>query len=233
MNFIKKIVDGKTDDFVHSQFQKFSKGEFKNRAIIKAKFSSGKYTIVTSSEFTNELVKIVAKKLGPSITKVTGAVISTNDLTGQLEFKEKKQFQGVKKYLIDVEMSGNQILDLLEKFPKSFFALSFETEKDATKLKIKPKAPKSGKPGSKGEAPKPNFCRLVTRDAELGASFVFEAPNFKEAEINHTFLIEKIVMPEGEKDYSKIREIAKRQGKIIRMAIIDGKEIKREIEFTA
>ena len=36
---------------------KFSRGEFKNKAIIKAKTSSGKYTIYTTAEYANESIK--------------------------------------------------------------------------------------------------------------------------------------------------------------------------------
>jgi len=235
MNFIKKILDGGVNENVHLQFQKFSKGEFRNRAIIKAKESKGKYNISTSAEFANELVKIMAEKLGENKTKITGAIVSTNDLKNELDFKDIKQFQGVKRYLIDKEMSGKEILDLLNKFPKTFFALSFEIE--GNKLKIKPKAPKSGKPGSKGEeSPKADFCSLKTNDKKIADSFIFENPNFKQAEINHTFFINQIIIPEelkNSKDFALIREKSKRKGKIIRKAVIDGKEMIKEIDFEA
>ena len=70
MNFIKKIVDGKVDSFVHLQFQKFSKGEFINRALIRVKKVKDKFTINTSSEFANELVKSMAQKLGENFLQV-------------------------------------------------------------------------------------------------------------------------------------------------------------------
>ena len=123
MNFIKKIFDKEVDDSVHLQFQKFSKGEFINRAIIKARKSKNKFTIVTSFEFANEMVRVVAEKLGEEKTNIKGAIVSTNDLTGKIDFKEKKQFQGVKRYLIDKEMSGKEIIELLDEFQKAFFAL--------------------------------------------------------------------------------------------------------------
>lgn len=234
MNFIKKIFDNNVDEDVHLQFQKFSKGDFKDRVLINARQSKGKYTVVTTAEFANGLVKEVAKKLGDDKTIVKGAIISTHDLTGKLDFQDKKQFQGVKRYMVNKEMSGNEILTILKEFPKAFFALSFNTEKDNTVLKIKPKAPKSGKPSSKkGEKPKPNFCRLVTTDRELGESFVFEKKDFQKAEITHHFIINQLVLPGDEKDYSKIRELAKRKGKIIRESNIDGEEIVKETEFAA
>ena len=232
MNFIKKIFDGEVDESVHLQFQKFSKGEFRNRALIEAKKTGKGYSIKTSAEFANGLVRTVAEKLGGESAKVAGAIVSTQDLTGELEFKDKKQFQGVKRYLIDKEMTGTEIINLLEKFPKNFFALTFEVGN--MKLKIKPKAPKSGKPGKeKDGGPKADFCSLKTSDKNIASSFVFEREDFKDAKINHVFFIDEIIMPENEKDFAKIREMAKRKGKIFRQAIIDGVEMKKEIEFVA
>lgn len=233
MNFIKKIVDGQLDESIHLQFMKFSKGEFRDRAMIKAKHSGKKYTINTTAEFANELVKFVAEKLGSEKTRITGAIVSTSDLKDKLDFKEIKQFQGVKRYLVDKEMSGEEISSLLEEFPKTFFALSFSTDKENTILKIKPKAPKSGKPGKGDEEPKIDFCKIITEDPIVGKSFVFEKPEFKEAIIKHVFFITDIVKPKDEKDFSKIREMSKRKGKIVRISNIDGNEMKKDIEFEA
>ena len=165
MDFIKKIFDNQIDNSVHLQFQKFSRGEFKNRALIEAKNSNGKFTIKTSAEFANELVRDSAEKLGSQKTKITGAIISTADLKNELNFKNIKQFHGVKRYLIENEMSGNEIIRLLDKFPKNFFALSFSVGDSV--LKIKPKAPKSGKSGKETEEIKVDFCSLKTFDSEI------------------------------------------------------------------
>ena len=97
MNFIKKVFEGDVDEFAHLQFQKFSKGEFVNRAMIRAKKLGKGYAISTTAEFTNELVREVAKRLGEDKTNVKGAVISTNDLTGELDFKEKKTISRCEK----------------------------------------------------------------------------------------------------------------------------------------
>lgn len=235
MNFIKKVIDKNLDKQTHIQFQKFSKGEFKNRAVIEAKNSNGKFTIKTSAEFANELVKIMAEKIGDEKTQITGAIVSTSDLKDKLDFKEIKQFQGVKRYLIDKEMSGKEILNLLEEYPKTFFALTFNTKEDT--LKIKPKAPKSGKPGSKGEEiPKADFCVLKTTDSEIAKNFVFEVNEFKIAKIYHLFIIDSIEIPEELKnsdDFAKIREKSLRVGKIIRKSLIDDKELVNEYRFKA
>ena len=80
--FIKKIFEGnaKEEDLIHSQFVKFSKGIFPERAMIKAKNSGGKFTIATTSEYAKDLIIILAEKLGESKTSVTGALISTFNL---------------------------------------------------------------------------------------------------------------------------------------------------------
>jgi len=233
MNFIKKVVDGRIDDSVHSQFQKFSRGIFKDRAILKVKKIKDKYTINSSYEFANELVRVMAEKLDVNKILVQGVIISTLDLTNKINFKEKKQFKGVKKYVIEMEFSGKEILTLLNEFPKAFFALSFIVD-DRNKLKIKPKAPKSGKP-SKGKGnPKADFCKLITNDVEIGKNFIFEKSDFKLAEVKHDFIIEEIVLPKLEnQDYLQMREMAKRKGKIVRTSEIDGVESIKEFEFEA
>ena len=231
MNFIKKIADKNFDDLVHLQFTRFSKGSFKLKAVIKAKHSAKKYTINTSAEFANELVRAVANELGENKTKVVGAIVSTSDLKEKIKFKEIKQFQGVKRYLIDQEMSGNDLIKLLDEFPKTFCGLTFESDK--SKLKIKPKAPKAPKAGKGEEIPKPDFCKLVTTNEELGKSFVFEKPGFKNAMIAHDIEITELILPKDEKDFSKIRELAKRKGKIIRKAEIDEEKTEKSYEFEA
>jgi len=206
MNFIKKIVDGNIDESVHSQFQKFSRGEFKGRAMIKAKQSSGKYIINTSAEFANDLVKYMAEKLGEKTSSVKGIIVYTGELDG-VDYKNKKQFMGIKQYVIDSEIPGLGILDLMDKFPRAFFAFSFKVGED--ELKIKPKAPKSAKPSTKTEEkPNPNFCKLTTKDKKVIESFVFEKPDFKQVNISHTFLIKDIIIPnelKDEKDFLKVR----------------------------
>lgn len=236
MNFMKKIFNGNVDGSVHSQFQKFSKGKFVNRALIEARKSGKKYTIKTSSEFANELVIMMAEKLGNEKALIKGAIVSTSDLKEELQPKEIKQFQGVKRYLIEKEMSGEEILGLMEKLPKAFFALTFSHPETGESLKIKPKAPKSGKGGKKGEKPKADFCTLKTGDENILKDFVFETNDFKKIEIIHTYIIDEVIIPEelkNEKDFSKVREGAIRKGRVLREAEVDGKIINSEKDFEA
>ncbi len=232
--FIKKIFDGKTDEFVHLQFQKFSRGNFNDKALVRAKNSKGKYSINTTYEYANEIVRSLAEKLGNNKTKINGVIVSTKDLKGEVDFSGKKQFAGVKQYIITKEMTGNEIISIIDKFPKAFIALSFTVGEN--ELKIKAKAPKSGKPSTKtDEKIAPDFCKLKTTDKELARSMLFDLDieSFKEVEVRHAFIIEDIEIPAGEKDPEKMRENAVRIGKIVRRTKVDDKETTKEVKFRA
>lgn len=233
--FIKKIFDGKTDDLVHVQFQKFSRGEFKDKAVIIYSNSKGKYSMSTTYEYANEFSRALAEQLGDSKTKITGAIVSTRDLKGQLNYSSIKQFAGVKQYQIDSEMSGKEIISLLDKLPTAFFALSFKVGE--SELKTKPKAPISGKPSTKADAgPKADFCKLYTSDKNILKGFVFDSEindSVKKAEIANIYSITDITLPKGETDPVKIREMAVRKGKIIRTVKIEENITKKEHDFSA
>lgn len=231
-SFIKKIFEDEIDDSVHQQFQKFSRGTFKNKALINAKHSKGRYSISTTSEYANELVRTFADKLGASKTNVTGVVVSTSDLEGKLDYKTKKQFMGIKQYIIDAEISGDGIIKLCEEFPDCFMGLSFKI--GTGELKIKPKAPKSAKPSNKaGEKPKVDFCKIKTEDKEIVNSLIFETNDFKFAEIEHDFVIDDLEIPAGVTDLNEMRKQTKRKGKIVRRINIDDKIRIEEKDFVA
>lgn len=232
MNFIKKVWEGKIDEDVKRQFQRFGRGEFKNRAMIE--INTGKINrIKTSFEFANYLVERIAEKLNSGEkVKIDGIILTTKDISSDLKCKfEKKQFMGMKKFIIKTELEKEKILSICEKFPSALILFSFKL-KDRTELKIKQKSPKSAKPSTKGEKePKADFCSLKTSDSEIIKDFAFDIPNFKKVKINHTFLIENIELPKNEKDPEEIRKKAIRKGKIIRQIETDGKKDSKEIKF--
>ncbi len=239
--FIKKIFEGKRDNWTHSQFQKFSKGEFNDRAMIRAKNSSGKYTIDTTAEYAKELVCTMAERLGAGKTHIKGALISALDLQG-FKYEDRKMAMGIRKYIIDREMTGSEIIDICKNVQKAFFGLSFGFGND--ELTIKDKSPKSAKGVSSAKKEdadlKIDFCRLKTSDKKLFEELLFDTEignfNFKKVEIKHNFIITDIIIPpelKDEKDFVKVREGALRKGKIIREIDIDGKKIKKEKEFEA
>ena len=109
--------------------------------------------------------------------------------------------------------------------------MSFEAK--GTELKIKPKSPKSGKPGKGDEAPKADFCKIKTNDEEIVKSLLFDVKNFKKIDIQHDFIISEIEIPKNEKDPALMREKAVRKGKIVRRIKIDDENFIEEKDFSA
>lgn len=230
-SFLKNIFAGKSDESAHNEFIKFSKGIFTNRYLMQAKKQKSQWAIKTSSEFANFLVSKCLEKTHGEIA-VKGLIVCTFDLKDEIPFEiEKvKQFMGVKQYVINTKVNAQKLLDLTNKFPRVFYALSFSTPN--CDLKIKPKMPKSGKPSTKAkEEPKADFCSLKTNEKEIIDDLFFDFPNFKEIFIKHTIKIDEIILPQGIDDPKKMRELAKRKGQIIREISIDKREEKKQADF--
>ena len=80
------------------------------------------------------------------------------------------------------------------------------------------------------------FCQLEADEkyySKIKEDFFWDMPETKKIDITHKLIIDEIIMPDDEKDFSKIRELAKRKGKIFRIAKIGEKEIISEKDFEA
>jgi len=230
--FLKKISEKNFDEDTHSEFIKFSKGLFKDKYLIEAKKQKDKWIIKTGPEYANFLVSSCLPEKGE--LNIKGAIITTLDIEKDLDLELKgiKKFMGIKQYQVDGLIQSEKIISLMKKYPRIFFALSFTTP--INDLKIQPKAPKSAKPSQKGEAEaKANFCSLKTTDKKIVEELFFDIPSFEQIRINHTIIIEKIIMPEGIKDIEEIRRKAKRKGYIKREILVDGKSVTKEYAFEA
>jgi len=234
---IKKIFSGKSDEFVHNEFIKFSKGVFGNRYLVEAKKKKDGWKIKTSNEFANFLVRNCLEKINENVD-MTGVIVSTFDIRngmGGYVFKpeeEVKQFMGIKQLKVDSNVSPKRVIEAMNKFPKAFFALSFSGNN--FKLKIKPKAPKSAKPSASGEKEvKAEFCSIETNEHNIVNDILFDCMSEPEVSIRHELHINEIVIPKGEKDPLKMRENAVRKGKIIRILKIGERETRKEASFEA
>lgn len=233
---IKKIFMGLCDEEVHNDLLKFSRGTFKDRYLIEGKKQSKNWTVKTGPEFANFFVKEGLKNIeGKIITR--GILSTTLDLSNEIPFEIEKisQFQGVKKYIIDTELEPKDVLNLMNKYPRVFFALSFSNKRMNVKIKAKP--PKSGKPSTKGDdETKIDFCTVKTEDISLLKELFWDIGlEWENILIKHDILITDIIYPKemSKMSPSEVRENAKRKGKIIRKVRNHGKEIISEKEFVA
>ena len=231
---IKKIFDGDFDEAIHIAFLRFGRGEYENKYMVEGKKQAKKWSIKTGTEYANFLVKKCLERTEGEVP-VKGVIVSTLDLREEISFDIKKvsNFQGVRKHAIETGVNPADIFALMEKYPKAFFALTFKGEDFA--LKIKPKAPASGKPGKNAERPVIDFCSLKTKDKELVDELFFGVGDFQEAIITHTIDITDIVYPSNMEELkpTEVRELAKRKGIVKRRVVVDGIEKNSEAEFVA
>lgn len=215
-SFLKKVLAGKSDEDSHRYFTRFGKGEFARRFLLSLN-KGNKIKIKASFEFANDFVKFVREN---SNIKFSGKVLSREKVSG----REGRKKAGV--FVYEIEQSS------LEEFDNAYFFL-LDANNSEIVLKIKKSLPK---PGKEAEKIDDKFCLLETDLKywpKLKEAFFWDIPECKKAEIGHTLKITGIILPKGEKDPSKIRELAKRKGAIIRKMTIDGKGSAKEIPFEA
>ena len=232
---MKKIFDGVFDEDVHVNFLKFGRGEYKNKYLLEGKKQAKKWAIKAGAEYANLFVRKCLEKITGPI-EVKGVIVSTLDLKDEIGFEVSKvsNFQGVRKHVIDTSVESNQVFEIMDKYPKAFFALTFKD--DNFVLKIKSKAPASGKPGkNKEDGPVADFCSLKTEDKEIIDYFSFGIGDFNEVRISHQINVTGIIYPSNMDELKpvEVRELAKRKGKVIRTASVDGKEQVSDAEFVA
>lgn len=221
--FIKKIFEDKLDDSVHEQFVRFSKGTFEKRAVINVKKGKDSIKVTTSFELANDLVAFICRLA--KFFRVQGIILNKEQIEG-LEAKKKA---GLYSYNIAKELSSEE----LNEFASTAYTTLLDCSSPEGKidLKIKKKLPKPGKNKAKVND---KFCQLtldLSYWADVKSEFLWDMPDeIKKAHIEHSYIIEDIVIPaETEsKDFEQIRKEAKRKGKLIRKAEIDGKEIVSE-----
>jgi len=219
--FIKKVFLGKVDRQVHSQFVRFGRGVYEGRAVISL-HKTKKIKLRGSFEFANDFVDLVA---GLGNFKFSGIIMSRE----KLDFGGEKKKSGI--YIYEVkDLDSEQIKEIKDKI---YFML-LDSDNEDLKLKIKKNLPK---PGKSGEAKiNDKFCQL---DADLKYyekikdAFFWDVGDCKKVKAEHVVEISEIILPIGEKDFEKLRLLAKKKGRIIRKLIIDKKEKKVEKEFEA
>lgn len=231
---VKKIFDGIFDDEVHSAFLKFGRGEYENKYLLEGKKQAKNWAIKAGAEYANILVRQCLGKINEPIA-IKGIIVSTLDLKDEIEFNIVKvaNFQGVRKIVIDTEIEPSKILDLMDKYSKVFFALSFKG--DDFILKIKAKTPKNEKKTKDDEKPVADFCSLKTENKAVVDELFFNIGNFKNASVNYTINVTDIIYPANMSDLkpTEIRELSKRKGVIKRTVNADGIMKTTEAEFVA
>ena len=110
-----------------------------------------------------------------------------------------------------------------------------DCEAEGISIKTKKKLPRpKGNSGSKPPKIDDKFCVMLLPENLWGKvkdEFLFDLPEGKKFKLSHSYTINDILPPRGDKDFEKMRLLAKKKGRIKRTALVDGKEIAQEKEF--
>jgi hypothetical protein len=224
VSFIKKIFKNSIDDVVHSQFIRFGKGNFGNRAVLKIS-RNGKVKINGNCECINDVV-LFAFSLLKKI-RATGIIFLREKQKQEVELL--LNMKAVKKrgsWMIEVDKEFT--MEEMEKIRENCLFILTDMNTTGLILKTKKNPPKTAKGVDKVDDKFFSMNLDIKYWPQIKEEFLFDTTDGKKFEISHTYLITEIIPPKDEKDFEKIRILAKRKGKIIRKVIVDGKEIKNE-----
>ena len=232
MNFIKRVFDKDIDEKTHEQFIRYGKGDYKGRFPLSLR-KTKKVKLRTSFEFSNDIVLVCAKLVN---CKVSGEVISKEDISG---FMSENNIEGDTKskkagriYLTELPSQDLTEEQLTKLVGESTITL-LDIVGEGFAFKTKKKLPKPGKNEKKIDN---KFCQLEADEkyfSIIKEDFFWDMPDAKKIFVKHQVIIDKIIMPECEEDFAKVREMAKRSGKLIRIADVDGVEKRSEVELEA
>lgn len=216
--FIKKIWQG-NGECVHNYFIRFGKGKFDGRAVLFLQKASN-VKLRGSFEWATDFANLVAELVPANFS---GVLLSKQNIP---ELGSGKPKSGIFQY--DILADSQKILGLKDKA----YCMMLDAEGPGISLKMKKKLPK---PGKSGEAKVDDKFCVLEADIKYWQMIkeAFMLPECRKARISHTYIIEEIILPQGETDFAKMRELAKRKGKILRKMEIDGNISSEEKSFEA
>jgi len=226
--FIKKVFQKRIDDNTHNQFVRFGKGQYGGKALISFQKTTDKVKIKSSFEFANDFVELVSELAD---IKFSGIILSRVEIdnifiNNKIDV-DKGERGGIYSYNVN-NINSNVIKQIKDKI---YFMLLDSSNNII--LKIKKKLPKPGKGEGKVDD---KFCQLEADMKywnKIKEAFFWDIQDCKKAKINHIYIITDIIMPKGEKDFEKLRILAKRKGRLIRKIDVDGRQMKEDREMEA
>jgi hypothetical protein len=256
MSWVAKIIDGNPDEFSHARLVKYGIGSHPGP---RTKITLSKPSIKFKADLDQEKVILrgYLKGAPAGSHKVKGMIITYGDRTsefGQLNMpitwkKSKGKGVPVFKAKLDEVAPLEDIKALLEiDDPTTFYLLSLNP-RDGTKpwkIATKTSFPKGG-PKEK-DAEKEEKDPVFTKGALGNTPEVLEylldtfapdlrdkiGPKTKSIMIRNNLLIEDIEIPDDPSlSFSEKRRLAKKRGKLIRSATIDGENFTLEYDFLA
>ncbi|MBY8997783.1 MAG: hypothetical protein KGD60_08620 [Candidatus Thorarchaeota archaeon] len=256
MSWVSKIINGNPDEFTHARLVKYGIGSHPGP---RTSLTLSKPSIKFKADLDQEKVILrgYLKGAPAGSHKVTGMIITYSDRTseyGQLNMpitwkKSKGKGTPVFKAKLDEVAPLDDIKALLELDDPTTFYLLTLNPRDGTKpwkIATKTSFPKGGpKEEDKEKQEKdPVFTKGALGNTPEVLEYILDAlapdlrdkigPKTKNIMIRNNFIIEDIEIPDDPSlSFSEKRRLAKKRGKLIRSATIDGDDHTLEYDFLA
>lgn len=256
MSWVTKIIDGTHDEFTHARLVKYGIGRHPGP---RTKLTLSKPSIKFKADLDQEKVVLrgYIKGAPAGSHKVKGMIITYSDLTseyGQLNMpltwkKSKGKGIPVFKAKVDEVAPLDDIKALIElDDPTTFYLLSLHPIDGTKPWKIATKTsfPKGGpKEEDKEKVEKdPVFTKGALGNTPEVLEYILDAlvpdlrdkigPKTKNIMIRNNLIIEDIEIPDDPSlSFSEKRRLAKKRGKLLRVATIDGEDYTLEYDFLA
>lgn len=218
MHYLRQVVSGGVDEWVHDRFIRYGKGAFDGPVISAEK--KGKAVKVSASwEYATSLLGLFSSLEGG--IQVKGMVFAKRNLSGELKdfLKISKEKKG-KLYSAEVsgEIEAEALKGLLLMIPDASILLDATHGKSRLKCKKKLPKPGSGQDDSFASAQLEERLFPLLRE-----EFFFDVEGeFGKIRVSHKYRIDELVPPDGVSDSARIRLEAKRKGTLTRTVEVDG-----------
>lgn len=250
MSWIAKIVEQNPDEYSHARLVKYGLGEHVGPRV-KLTFSKSAIRFKADIDMEKDLINAYIVGAPEGRHKVKGTVITYTDrkkafaeVTMPLEWKKSS---GSFKSKVSETAPLEDIKELLQaEDPTTFYLLSLNPAKGGNPWKVSTKtsfpkgAPKGG--DDEEEEKDPVFCKGALGNTPEMMELVLDTflqdfkdaigPKTKKVFVWNKIVIEDIEIPDDPKlSFAEKRRLAKKRGRLVRTADIDGKEYVKEYDF--
>ena len=252
MNWLAKLVNDKSDEFVKAKLLKYGIGEHMGPRV-ELRLSDNRITFKADLDLEKIFIRAYLQGAPKGKHKVKGQLVSYQDRIDEFDNIDmplswkKSSGKGARVYKCKLNEVAplEHIQELLEKDgPTTFFLLSLNPSDGAKPWKVTTKTsfPKQGQDADEEDLKSPTFCKGALDNSPEVYSYIMSEvlPSFtggfpksaKKIDVTHTIDIKDIKIPDDSSmSFSEKRKKARKIGILTRIVSIDGKEVKDEYNF--
>ena len=250
MHFMTKLLRGISDEAVHRVFVRYGRGDYEGPAVEIAVSGAGKVGVKSSYEYQDLVAACFLKLVPVEPVKMQGSILSLEPLDDAVKKLGIAASPFLKKramLLFESKISGDytraQTTSLYDQVGEKAYILCALGGAPGWSHKTKEQLPSPKKEAALEERLRFSSTQVPGATTFLRELLLFLVPDFQDSlptsfsslRLVTTYLIEALVFPPNREKLSsaELRQRAKRQGKLHRQLVVDGKEYLREQPFTA